>query len=167
MIFVQVILSKANDFCRTRTPICRNRSPIWTRLANMLDRLAYRLDRLVYRLDSFNWRLRQNYLGWFSKLLAGDFLAELYSRVVTIWNKSQQPQHCIVYTCQGIFDCLTGPCVTVPGVGKFQGSTKQTQFSGRDIKGFWGIPYGEDTGGLNRFKPPKPRGPINDGSVRN
>ena len=49
-------------------------------LSNDLDRLAYSLDRLAYRLDRFNWPLRQNYLGWFSKLLAGDFLAELYRR---------------------------------------------------------------------------------------
>ena len=30
---------------------------------------------------------------------------------------------------QGILDCLTGPCVTVPGVGKIQGSKKSTQFT--------------------------------------
>jgi len=64
---------------------------------------------------------------------------------------------------KGILDCLTGPCVTVPGVGKLQGSKKSSQFSGRDIYGFWGIPYGEDTGGANRFQPPKPRGPLNNG----
>jgi len=64
---------------------------------------------------------------------------------------------------KGIFDCLTGPCVTVPGVGKIQGSTKNTQFNGREISGFWGIPFGEDTGGANRFKPPQPRQQLNDG----
>jgi len=64
---------------------------------------------------------------------------------------------------KGIFDCLTGPCVTVDGVGKLQGTKKSTEFSGRDYYGFWDIPYGEDTGGANRFQPPKPRGPINDG----
>jgi len=64
---------------------------------------------------------------------------------------------------KGILDCLTGPCVTVPGVGKLQGSKKKTQFTGRDVYGFWGIPYGEDTGGQNRFQPPKPRPPVNDG----
>ena len=63
MTSVQVILSNDLD-----------------RLAYSLDRLAYSLDRLAYRLDRFNWPLRQNYLGWFSKLLAGDFLAELYRR---------------------------------------------------------------------------------------
>lgn len=64
---------------------------------------------------------------------------------------------------KGIFDCLTGPCVTVPGVGKVQGSKKSTQFTGRDIYGFWGIPFGENTGGENRFQPPKPRNALNDG----
>ena len=29
MTFVQVVLSKANHFCRTRTLICRKRSPDW------------------------------------------------------------------------------------------------------------------------------------------
>ena len=64
---------------------------------------------------------------------------------------------------QGLFDCLTGPCVTVPGVGKIQGSNKETQFSGRKIKGFYGIPFGDTTGGQNRFQPPKPRAPLNNG----
>jgi len=64
---------------------------------------------------------------------------------------------------EGILDCLTGPCVTVPGVGKLQGSNKETQFSGRQIKGFWGIPFGESTGGEHRFQPPRPKAPLNDG----
>ena len=64
---------------------------------------------------------------------------------------------------QGIFDCLTGPCVTVPGVGKIQGSTKASQFSGRDIHHFLSIPYGETTEGVHRFAPPRPKGPLNDG----
>ena len=50
------------------------------RLAKGYDRLAYMFDRLAYGFDRFNWPLRQNYLGWFSKLFAGDFLAELYRR---------------------------------------------------------------------------------------
>jgi hypothetical protein len=37
---------------------------------------------------------------------------------------------------------------------------------GRDIYGFWKIPYGETTGGENRFQPPIPRAPLNDGKVR-
>jgi len=65
---------------------------------------------------------------------------------------------------EGILDCLTGPCVTVPNVGKIQGSKKSTQFTGRDVYGFWGIPFAEDTGGANRFKPPRPRMPLNDGN---
>ena len=32
---------------------------------------------------------------------------------------------------QGILDCLTGPCVTVSGVGRIQGTKQSTQFSGR------------------------------------
>jgi len=48
-------------------------------------------------------------------------------------------------------------------VGKIQGSKKTTQFEGRDIYGFWKIPFGETTGGENRFQPPIPRGPLNDG----
>ena len=53
------------------------------RLAKGYDRLAYMFDRLAYGFDRFNWPLRQNYLGWFSKLLAGDFLAELNRRGAT------------------------------------------------------------------------------------
>jgi len=64
---------------------------------------------------------------------------------------------------KGIFDCLTGPCVTVPGVGKLQGSKKTTQFTGREVFGFWSIPFGETTGGENRFAPPVPKAPLNDG----
>ncbi|XP_023323658.1 cholinesterase 2 [Eurytemora carolleeae] len=64
---------------------------------------------------------------------------------------------------EGILDCLTGPCVTVPGVGKIQGSKKSTQFTGRDVFGFWNIPYGEDTSGENRFQPPLPKPALNDG----
>jgi hypothetical protein len=36
---------------------------------------------------------------------------------------------------------------------------------GRDIYGFWNIPFGESTGGENRFQPPVPRAPLNDGKV--
>lgn len=64
---------------------------------------------------------------------------------------------------KGIFDCLTGPCVTVPGVGKLQGSTKASQFTGRDVHHFLHIPYGASTEGENRFAPPKPAAPLNDG----
>ena len=65
---------------------------------------------------------------------------------------------------QGVFDCLTGPCVTVPGVGKIQGSTRPTQFTGRDSHHFLGIPFGETTAGDFRFAPPRPKGPLNDGN---
>jgi len=64
---------------------------------------------------------------------------------------------------EGILDCLTGPCVTIPGVGKIQGSKKSTQFTGRDWYGFWAIPFGETTAGANRFQPPVPKAPLNDG----
>ena len=37
-----------------------------------------------------------------------------------------------IYIPQGLFDCLTGPCVTVPGVGKIQGTKKSTQFTVRE-----------------------------------
>jgi carboxylesterase type B len=67
------------------------------------------------------------------------------------------------YTSQDIFDCITGPCVQVPGVGKLQGSKKQSDFTGRDIFSFYGIPYAESTAGSNRFQPPVPRGPLNEG----
>jgi len=63
----------------------------------------------------------------------------------------------------GVFDCLTGPCVTVPGVGKLQGSFRPTQWTGRDVYTFMGIPFGEDTSGENRFAPPVPKAPLNDG----
>lgn len=65
---------------------------------------------------------------------------------------------------KGILDCLTGPCVQVPGVGKIQGSNLDTQFTQRQIKGFWHIPFGEDTGGEHRFQPPRPKAPLNDGN---
>ena len=65
---------------------------------------------------------------------------------------------------QGVFDCLTGPCVTVPGVGKIQGSTRPTQFTGRDSHHFLGIPFGETTAGEFRFAPPRPKAPLNDGN---
>merc|ERR1712013_903396 len=64
----------------------------------------------------------------------------------------------------GIFDCLTGPCVTVPGVGKLQGSKRSTQWTGRDIFAFHGIPFGETTAGEHRFAPPRPKGPLNNGN---
>ena len=70
--------------------------------------------------------------------------------------------HCLP---KGIFDCLTGPCVTVPGVGKLQGSNRPTQFTGRDVYSFFGIPFGESTAGEGRFAPPRPKGPLNDGKV--
>ena len=31
--------------------------------------------------------------------------------------------------------------------------------------GFWSIPFGETTGGENRFAPPVPKAPLNDGKV--
>ena len=52
----------------------------------------------------------------------------------------------------------------MPGVGKIQGSKKASQFSGRDIYHFLGIPYGETTEGVHRFAPPRPKAPLNDGS---
>merc|ERR1719340_326967 len=64
----------------------------------------------------------------------------------------------------GIFDCLTGPCVTVPGVGKLQGSIRPTQWTGRDVFSFFGIPFGETTSGQHRFAPPRPKGPLNNGN---
>ena len=64
---------------------------------------------------------------------------------------------------QGVFDCLTGPCVVVPGVGKLQGSTRPSQFTGRDVHHFLQIPFGESTAGEHRFAPPRPKGPLNDG----
>jgi len=80
--------------------------------------------------------------------------------VVALLSRSNASMH----THKGLFDCMTGPCVTVPGVGKLQGTKKSTQFTGREIFGFWSIPYGEDTSGENRFQPPKPRPPLNDGN---
>ena len=58
---------------------------------------------------------------------------------------------------EGIFDCLTGPCVTVEGVGKIQGSWQKTQWTNRRIYQFMGIPFGETTGGEHRsFACPPP-----------
>ena len=59
---------------------------------------------------------------------------------------------------------MTGPCVTIPGVGKLQGSNRPSQFSGRDVYHFLKIPYGETTEGEHRFAPPRPKGPLNDGN---
>ena len=56
--------------------------------------------------------------------------------------------------------------MTVPGVGKLQGSIRPTQWTGRDVYSFFGIPFGEDTGGEHRFAPPRPHGQLNDGKVR-
>merc|ERR1711872_11944 len=58
--------------------------------------------------------------------------------VVALLSRSNAYMH----THKGLFDCMTGPCVTVPGVGKLQGTKKSTQFTGREIFGFWSIPYG-------------------------
>ena len=52
---------------------------------------------------------------------------------------------------EGILDCLTGPCVTVPGVGKLQGTWQNTQWTDRRVYQFMGIPFGETTGGEHRF----------------
>ena len=38
-------------------------------------------------------------------------------------------------------------------------------FKGRDWYGFWAIPFGETTAGANRFQPPVPKAPLNDGKV--
>merc|ERR1712055_1152185 len=65
---------------------------------------------------------------------------------------------------EGILDCLTGPCVTVAGVGKLQGTWKSTQWSDRRVYQFMGIPFGETTGGEHRFGPPRRKGPLNDGN---
>ena len=81
-------------------------------------------------------------------------LCDRRSRVCTVL-------YCTVY--QGVFDCLTGPCVVVPGVGKLQGSTRPSQFTGRDVHHFLQIPFGESTAGEHRFAPPRPKGPLNDG----
>ena len=51
---------------------------------------------------------------------------------------------------EGILDCLTGPCVTVSGVGKLQGTWKNTQWTDRRVYQFMGIPFGETTGGEHR-----------------
>ena len=55
--------------------------------------------------------------------------------------------------------------MTVPGVGKLQGSNRPTQWTGRDVYSFFGIPFGETTAGEHRFAPPRPKGPLNDGKV--
>ena len=55
--------------------------------------------------------------------------------------------------------------MTVPGVGKLQGSKRSTQWTGRDIFAFHGIPFGETTAGEHRFAPPRPKGPLNNGNV--
>ena len=87
---------------------------------------------------------------------------------------------------EGILDCLTGPCVTVPGVGKLQGTWQNTQWTDRRVYQFMGIPFGETTGGehrfvlvcfcyqvllnffcnhiFGRFGPPRRKGPLNDGN---
>ena len=51
---------------------------------------------------------------------------------------------------EGILDCLTGPCVTVSGVGKLQGTWQSTQWTDRTVYQFMGIPFGETTGGEHR-----------------
>ena len=42
---------------------------------------------------------------------------------------------------------------------------KKCCVQGRDVFGFWNIPYGEDTSGENRFQPPLPKPALNDGKV--
>merc|ERR1712212_1383070 len=64
---------------------------------------------------------------------------------------------------EGILDCFTGPCVTVAGVGKLQGTWQNTQWTDRRVFQFMGIPFGETTGGEHRFGPPRRKGPLNDG----
>jgi len=64
---------------------------------------------------------------------------------------------------EGILDCLTGPCVTVAGVGKLQGTWQSTQWTDRRVYQFMGIPFGETTAGEHRFGPPRRKGPLNDG----
>jgi len=64
----------------------------------------------------------------------------------------------------GPLDCISGPCVTVEGVGKLQGSWENTQWSHRRINQFMGIPFGETTAGEYRFAPPRAKAPLNDGN---
>ena len=52
---------------------------------------------------------------------------------------------------EGILDCLTGPCVTVAGVGKLQGTWQRTQWTDRRVYQFMGIPFGETTAGEHRY----------------
>ena len=55
------------------------------------------------------------------------------------------------------------PVVTIPGIGRIVGTRLRSTLRGRDIQGFWGIPYGLPPTGSRRFAPPQPAGKLNDG----
>ena len=52
------------------------------------------------------------------------------------------------------------PLVTVPGVGRLRGTRIKSTLLGRDILGFWGVPYALSPTGNRRFQPPWPAPPL-------
>ena len=56
-------------------------------------------------------------------------LKSFCAEYMSIHEKQSQDSILSIFKFQDIFDCLTGPCVQGPGVGKLQGSKKQSDFN--------------------------------------
>ena len=76
----------------------------------------------------------------------------------------------LVYTVLVLTMCGIGFCQTVhTDVGTFNGFLDDVTFNGteRQVVKYIGIPYGEPTGGANRFAKPKPKPPLKEPYIAN
>merc|ERR1711962_623589 len=86
---------------------------------------------------------------WFVQNLVQKFVLPKVTMMSPVWmTLAPLPAVIPVQGSDGILDCLTGPCVTVPEVGKLQGTWQKTQWTERREYS---------------FAPPRPKAALNDG----